>query len=381
MRSISFEFFYPNAIRGVLRPLVILSLFIGLITFYTISVPILKRKLASPPVYKPSESNAYIKIQANAQTETEVRQKGTRALLPEAVWVPQSFNNCGPATVSMLLQYFGYSVDQNETKRHLRTNPDDKNVFTYEIQDYLKTQYGIESKLLYNGNAETLKILITNGFYVMVEDWLHPNEDIGHVAILRGFDDEQRVFIADDSYMGVNITYNYEEFDKAQWKPFNREYLPVYKTDQEQLLKKIIGENWDETTMYKRAIQTALREIENNEKDMYAYFNLGTSYYALQEYQKAKEAFEISKSLGWPKRMLWYQIQPIQTFNELSNYKEALELANQGLWANDSFAELHFEKARAYKGLGEIDKAWDEAQNALYYSPTLQKSRDLLTSL
>ena len=49
----------------------------------------------------------------------------------------------------MVLQYFDFNVNQNETKAKLRTNADDKNVFTYEMAEYIKKDYGIESKLLY----------------------------------------------------------------------------------------------------------------------------------------------------------------------------------------------------------------------------------------
>lgn len=302
-------------------------------------------------------------------------------VLPAAKWVPQSFNNCGPATTSMVLQYFGYSVSQEETKSALRTNPDDKNVFTYEISDYLRENYNIESKLLYNGNAQTLKTLIANGIYVVVEDWLHSNEDIGHVTILRGFDDKKAVFIADDSYLGTNIKYPYEEFDKTQWKPFNREYLPVYKPEQKALVETIIGENWDEKTMFENAVEKNLADTLKDPEDMYAWFNLGTSYHALGKFQEAKDAFEKSKEIGWPKRMLWYQIQPIQTYNALGQFNQAIQLANLGIIGNDSFSELHLEKAIAYKGLGDTGKAHEEIEKALYYNPNYSEAKEFSDSL
>ena len=160
-----------------------------------------------------------------------------------------------------------------------------------------------------------LKRLIANGFYVVVEDWLHPNEDIGHVTIIRGFDDEQGVLIADDSYIGVNVTYPYEQFSATQWKAFNYEYLPLYTPANEALLRAIIGDVWESEVMYTNAVSMAKREIAKNENDMHAWFNLGTSLYGLGEYLEAKQAFEKSRSIGWPKRMLWYQLQPIQVYN------------------------------------------------------------------
>lgn len=303
------------------------------------------------------------------------------ALLPGAKWVPQTFNNCVPATTSMVLQYFGHDVSQEVTKSALRTNPTDSNVFTYEMRDYLKNSFGVESKIFYNGNLELVKTLISNGFYVVVEDWLHPNEDIGHVTIIRGYDDDQGVFIADDSYIGTNITYKYEEFNDNQWKPFNREYLPVYQKDKEDLLMSIVGENWNEEKMYQNSVRDNLTEVIRNPNDMHSWFNLGTSYFGLAEYAKAKEAFEKSRALGWPRRMLWYQIQPVQTYNKLGEYEKALELADIGLKYNVSFAELHLEKAIAHKGLGDIAKAREEVQKALSFAPNFELAKIFMREL
>jgi len=311
----------------------------------------------------------------------KVKPVGTKVILKGATWVPQTYNNCGPATVSMALQHFGYTVDQETTKRALRTGDDDKNVFMYEVQNYLKSDYGVEYRLLYNGDEQKIKLLLSNGFYVMVEDWLHPGEDIGHFVIIRGYDDEKGVFIFDDSYLGNDTTHPYDAFVNAQWKPYNREYLVMYKPEQEQLAEKIIGDDWNETTMYQHAAVKAQAEIQQNPKDMYAYFNLGSSYFGLKEYDKAAKAYTASQSLGWPQRMLWYEIQPVQTMNELGRYDDAIKLADLGLWANDSFSELHFEKARAYKGLGQRDKAREEAEKTLLYSPNYEPAKELLLSL
>lgn len=362
------------------RRLILLGVLILLIAGGISLAPKIQRMLTVQPQYRPVQPNEYIPVAHEEKSSTIVRPAG-KGILPGAKWVPQTFNNCGPATTSMVLQYFGHTVGQDVIKGVLRTNPDDTNVFSYEMQAYLKKDFGIQSKILYNGTIETIKTLIANGFYVVLEDWLHPNEDIGHVTIIRGFDDEKGVLIADDSYLGTNIVYQYAEFEETQWKAFNREYIPLYLPDQEDTVKEIISENWDTKTMYQNAVKKAQEEIAHNDQDMYAYFNLGTSYYGLGEYQSAWKAFEKAHAIGWPKRMLWYQIQPVQTLNELGKYQEALTMADTGLFANDSFAELHVEKAKAYKGLGDRQKAKEEIQKALQYAPNLQSANDLLSNL
>lgn len=345
------------------------------------SAKVIYDKMREPAFYVPEGEVSYIAPVSSPTQVVKPVVPGRSALLPGAKWVPQSYNNCGPATTSMVLQYFGFNVDQNETKAHLRTNSDDKNVFTYEIANYIKTDYGVESKLLYGGDLTLLKKLLANGFYVVTENWLNPNEDIGHTTIIRGYDDEQGVLIADDSYIGVNITYPYDEFVQNQWKPFNYEYLPVYKKGNEELLKAIVGDNWDKNTMYQSAATKARAEISSNDNDVYAWFNLGTSLYELGDYKGAKTAFEKSQSIGWPRRMLWYQIGPIQTYNMTKDYQKAIDLSNIALSSNDSFAEAHLEKAIAYKGLGNLEKAKEEANIALSYYPNFKKAQDFLGSL
>lgn len=325
-----------------------------------------KVDVASPPI--PDKKLGY-------------KKPGAMVELPSAKWVPQTFNNCGPATVSMLLQYFGYSVGQNITKAVLRTNPTDSNVFAYEIGDYLRSEYDIQSKLLFNGDLQMIKTLLANGFYIMVEDWLHPYEDIGHNLIIRGYDDGQGVLITDDSFVGVGTKYKYDVFDAGQWKPFNREYLPVYKAEMEPLLRAIVGDDWDEKTMYERSVKTNQAAVIKDPNDMYSWFNLGTSYYGLGRYTEARDAFEKSRGIGWPRRMLWYQYQPVQTYNKLGEYEKALELVRLGLVNNDSYPELHFESAVAYKGLGDLAKARVEKDKAVQLAPKWQPAQDFAKTL
>ena len=78
--------------------------------------------------------------------------------------------------------------------------------------------------------------------------------------------------------------------------------------------------------------------------------------------------------------MLWYHLQPIQTYNSLGEYAKALDLVKEALWFNDSFAEAHLEAAFAHKGIGNIPFAKHEAQKALELAPALKKAQELLAS-
>lgn len=300
--------------------------------------------------------------------------------LPAATWVPQTFNNCGPAATSMVLQYFGYQVSQEVTKSALRTSPNDTNVFAPEVSDFLK-HYGISSKLFVNGDIPTLKSLVANGFYVVVENWLRPNEDIGHFIIIRGYDDDKKVLIADDSYFGVGIPYPYDQFEKTQWNELDYEFMPVWKGNREAVVQAIVGTNWDQTAMYKNAVKRNEAIVKSEPNNMFAWFNLGTAHFALSELHQAEYAFEQSRSLGWPMRMLWYQIQPVQTYNKIGEFDKALELSKIGLQYNDAFDELLLEEAIAYKGLDQLDNATIAVHKALQSAPNFQPALEFAKNL
>ena len=52
----------------------------------------------------------------------------------------QQFNNCAPASLSMVMSYWGWTGSQFDTRAYLRPNfeTDDKNVNPFEIVDYVE---------------------------------------------------------------------------------------------------------------------------------------------------------------------------------------------------------------------------------------------------
>ena len=154
--------------------------------------------------------------------------------------------------------------------------------------------------------------------------------------------------------------------------------MPVYTREKEDLVKSIVGENWSETTMYQNSVDRNQKDADLNPNDMYAWFNLGTSYYGLGDYEKAKAAFEKSQAIGWPHRMLWYFLQPIQNYNKLGEYQKAIDTANLAMWFNDNYAEMHYEKAVAFKGLGNLSASKVEAQKTLELDPGFTLAKNLL---
>ena len=81
--------------------------------------------------------------------------------------------------------------------------------------------------------------------------------------------------------------------------------------------------------MYGKALTAAQADAAVHPDDVYASFNFGTSAYGLGKYQLAGQAFDRAIAIGLPKRMLWYQTQPVETYLKLGQTDKANSLANQ----------------------------------------------------
>jgi len=302
----------------------------------------------------------------------EIKMPEDSALLDNPNHVYQTFNNCGPATLSMILSRFGKNVSQKELRDQMRPyqvlsgDNDDKTIFTSEFVDWAK-KYGLEAVSRVNGDINTLKYFTVNGIPVVVKTWLHVNEDIGHFRIVRGFDENKSVIIQDDSYEGPNKKIKYYDF-LSMWQPFNYAYIIVYRKDQENLVKAIIGEDWDEKASWQNALTRAQKEADLDSQNVYAVFNKSTALYHLGDFQKSVEAFEkVEKSL--PKRMLWYQIEPILAYKELGNFDKVFQITNHILEnGNRAFSELYQIRGEIYLSQGNKQKAKEEFDKALFYN-------------
>jgi len=288
----------------------------------------------------------------------------------------QKMNNCAPATLAMGLSYYGYELTQFDLAPILKGGDKDRNVSPEEIVAYLH-EIGLGGRVRINGDIETLQRLIANGVPVMVEQWLdRPGDELtGHYRLVRGYDREAGVIIVNDSYSGPKLRFPYAEFQRL-WRAFNRLYIPIYRPEQESLVREIIGEDWDDGVMYRKALTVAQREIQEI-GDLYTWFNLGGDYLGLGQDEEAVAAFEQALAFGLPPRMLWYQFGPIEAYNRTGQYQKSLDLTTRLL----GLEEVHYQRGVAYQGLGRLKEAIAEYQLALKYNPRFQLAQEALTRL
>ncbi|MBP7967217.1 C39 family peptidase, partial [Candidatus Woesebacteria bacterium] len=221
-------------------------------------------------------------------------------IIPQKTQVNQTFNNCGPASLSMLFSYQDVTVTQEVLGQKLRPyqNPvgdnDDKSVSMEELAEETK-QYNLLAYHRPHGSMILLKTLINNNIPVLVRTWLHPNEDIGHFRIIRGYDDETQEIIQDDSYEGGNLRQTYDVFENT-WQPFNYEYMVVVPSEKKEMVEQLLGTDTDNSHAWQNAYEQAIREAKTEPQNPYPVFNQSRALFHLNKYQEAQQIYESIQS-------------------------------------------------------------------------------------
>lgn len=324
---------------------------------------------------------AKLKTQTNIFTPTPIPLPNSHTI-PIRTHVFQTFNNCGPATLSMALSYVNIDKSQAELGQILRPyqiaggDNDDKSVTLEEIANQAK-KYGLYAYLRPNGTIEKLRSFISHNIPVVTRTWLKTNEDIGHYRIIRGYDDVTLQIIQDDSLQNKNLRYSYTEYLQL-WQPFNYEYLVIVNEEKKELVEKILEDEIDEKKAWKNALERINQEIKIQPDNWHLTFAKSRIYYYLGEYKNSVREYEkVESKLSF--RTLWYQIEPILAYYHLGNYEKSLFLINKILNnQNKAFSELYILRGDIYKKTGNKEAAVSDYQKAVFYNKNLEEAQQRL---
>jgi tetratricopeptide (TPR) repeat protein len=294
----------------------------------------------------------------------------------------QTFNNCGPAALSMALSYYGITVAQQELGQDLRPhqnsqgNNDDKSVTLDELAKKA-SEYNLIPFHRPNGSVEIVKQFIALDIPVITRTRLKETDDIGHYRVIKGYDDTTGEFIQDDSLQGHNLKYTYMQFSDL-WKMFDYEYLILVPAGKEEAARRILGEDADEATAWTHAAENSRKELASSPDDIYARFNLSVALYHTGDYRGSVSEFETVET-ELPFRTLWYQIEPIQAYYELGNYQRVFDITNSIFNnQNRAFSELYVIRGQIYQKQRNIEAARNEFEKAVLYNKNLQSAQQLL---
>jgi tetratricopeptide (TPR) repeat protein len=309
----------------------------------------------------------------------------------------QSWNNCGPATVAMALSYFGLYLDQELPAAVLKPNPEDRNVSPYQMAAYVNDETPYAAIDRTNGDLDTIKRLVGNGFPVIIELGIEPPGEYrwlgwyGHYLLIVAYDDASEQFWVYDSWFGTSETpmenadpegriLHYADADR-QWRQFNRNYIALYHPERAAEVANIIGANMDDAVMWQDSLPRVQAELGQEPENEFLWFNLGTVYNALGDYERAAAAYDQARAIGLPWRMLWYQFGPYEAYYQTGRYEDVILLADATLHDRPYFEESFYYKGLALAAIGELSSARSNLKDAVDFNPNFPPAAEVLNQL
>lgn len=322
-------------------------------------------------------------------TPVEIAPLPSSRLLTGFRHEPQGWNNCGPATLTNAMSFFGYADTQTRAANWLKPDREDKNVSPDQMVEFVNTQVPelpIYAKVRVGGSLDRLKQLIAAGFPVIIEAGYDPEPQrlgwMGHYLLVVGYDDGRQEFVTNDSYIGEGTRYTYAHIQEF-WQHFNYTYIVIYESASEPELLTLLGEDADPQANFINALELATAEATADRNNPFAWFNMGTNFTSLELYDRAEVAYDEARKLGLPWRMLWYQFGPMEAYYQRGRYQDVIDLTAASL--NDGgghyVEETHYYRGLARYGEGDTSRAIENLQNAVNFNPNFKLAKDLLTQL
>jgi hypothetical protein len=301
----------------------------------------------------------------------------------------QDQNNCGPATLTMYLRFYGWTGNQYDISDVVKPVISDKNVNVDELVYFVRTHVGwLNADYRVGGNITLLKSFLAAGMPIMIEEsspldkksW--PDDDLwaGHYLLLTGYDDSIQNFTVQDSWIGPNLKVPYTTLD-SHWQAFNRVYIPIYLPDRADQVQAIIGPDWDEATDRKDALATAQAEANANPSNGFAWFNVGTNLLYFDRYTEAALAYDVAIKDGLPQRMLRYQFGPFIAYFHTNRADDLMALSEYALKITPDSQEDLLWHGWAFYLKNDRQNAIQEFQKALKANPNYADAKYALDFL
>jgi tetratricopeptide (TPR) repeat protein len=309
--------------------------------------------------------------------------------------IPQKFNNCGPANLTMNLAHYGHVVEQLDVAAQIRPQDEDRNVTPWELAAYVNEQTPLQASVFSGGDLDTLKRLLAAGYPVVIEKGYEPNDWqgwMGHYLTLIGYDDTAQEFTSLDTFLGPwDSSGQRESYDYIShyWQHFNNVFYVVYPpAEAEAVLALLPPTLTNPMTMWQQAAEKAQAETVADPTNPYAWFNLGTSLAEWGDltgeqsyFANAAAAFDQARTIGLPWRMLWYQFQPYEAYLAVGRTDDVLTLANATLSSGGGQEEAYYYRGLAYLAQGNPNQARLDFEQAIHWNPTFTAVQEALAKM
>jgi tetratricopeptide (TPR) repeat protein len=325
------------------------------------------------------------------------------------------WNYCGPANLSMALNFVGWDGNRDTVARSIKPGVQDPkldfiqqgrsdvNVMPIELVDFVNSETEFRALSRLGGDIDLAKRLLAAGFPFIAEKGYYEKDYtgkiawLGHYQYVTGYDDAKGVLIVQDTWNdGPNFPISYEEFTSSEaWLSFDNIFIVVYSPERETELLTALGPYADDTWATRHALAIAEEGIAtlSGIDQYFAWFAKGMSHVELFEHADAAAAFDqafaIYNDLGKddkqrPYRMMWYQTGPYKAYFYTGRYQDVIDLANITLTdtiSKPTLEESIYWRAQAKYMIGDTPGAIADYRETLRlhpnWSPAIQALQDL----
>ena len=292
----------------------------------------------------------------------------------------QTFNNCGPANLSMDITYWGWPTTQDVTKAGLKTHEDDRNVMLSEMRDYVIEKTNLSALIRYGGTLDIVKRLVSGGYPVLLERGHTDPEDgwMGHYSIVTAYDDAKQTVRIPDTLLGM-MNLSYDELMR-DWAHFDGIYLVVYPPEREAEVLALLGPDADPAKNLQNTLDRVTARIQqvSGRELFFAWYSRGSVLVEMQNYIEAAQAYDQAFAVyaqlspeERPWRITWYQVGAYPAYYYTGRYQDCLNLAMQTITNTSipSLPETWYWAGRAAAALEMTDDAISHYRKALEYHP------------
>lgn len=366
--------------------------------------------LISPPTITPTAALTFTPKITTTPLPESVSLEGFRYEDQKNRW-----NYCGPANLSMALNYWRWGGDRDAIARVIKPGlPDPKldfiqqgktdvNVMPDEMVDFVNDETEFRALYRLGGSIELAQKLIAAGYPFIAEKGYYEKDYtgkvawLGHFQFVTGYNDLTKELIVQDTWNdGPNFRIPYEEYMSGEaWHSFNNLFIVVYPPERESEVIALLGPYADPAWAAQHALSIAEEKIHTASGiDLFfAWFAKGTSHVALRQYSEAAaaydQAFVVYTELGKdnqerPYRMMWYQTGPYWAYFYTGRYQDVVNLANVTLTetiSKPTLEESIYWRGRAKYMSGDTQGAMDDYREALKYHPNWEPAIQALQDL
>lgn len=354
----------------------------SVIGLLVLSVPVWAQETATPvPVVVQPAATATLSAPAALPPSAYVEGVGM-------VW--QDLNRCSAAAFTIQLSFFDeFTGDYGAIMKRLNPNIEDVSARVEEMVT-IAADYGLKGVVRRGGTIQLMKQILVAGFPVLIENSYYEGgggfkDWMSHNRVLVGYDDAAGVFIIKDSLLGngddkKGIRMKYEDVDE-RWRDFNRDYLVLYRPNQEEAVKAVLGPMWDETANAEWVLQQADADDAAGHKDSFTTYNRGWALLQLGRTDEAVAAFDEAQRVGLPWRFFWYDFTVFEAYLKVGRYDDVITLVTRTLSNTKGVEEMYYYVALAYLGKGNTERAKANLQAALYRNQYFAEAQTKLDEL